>query len=108
MQARWAIVRAATRIFPIEDLQSIMMMCIILHNMIVEDEYDYDVVNKYEPNTMNNSKTCIYYAHDHTEDLMQHEPLERDGSYNHLIVERYTNMQLPYWHLTHQTDLIEH
>ena len=76
--------------------------------MIVEDKYDYDVVDEYEPDTMNNSRTRIYCAHDHTEDPVQHEPLEWDGRYNHLIVEQYTNMQLPYWHLTHQTNLIEH
>ncbi|KAI5344222.1 hypothetical protein L3X38_012099 [Prunus dulcis] len=42
LQARWAIIRGATRLFDEEVLRSIMMTCIILHNMIVEDEYDYD------------------------------------------------------------------
>ncbi|XP_068318448.1 uncharacterized protein [Pyrus communis] len=54
LQARWAIVRAAARMFDVKALQSIMMTCIILHNMIVEDEYDYDVVDEYESDTMNN------------------------------------------------------
>ncbi|XP_068329660.1 protein ALP1-like [Pyrus communis] len=39
LQARWAIVRRPTRFWQSEDLHSIMMTCIILHNMIVEDEY---------------------------------------------------------------------
>ncbi|XP_070664582.1 uncharacterized protein [Malus domestica] len=100
--------RAAARMFDVEALRSIMMTCIILHNMIVEDEYDYDGVDEYEPDPMNNSKTRIYCAHDGTEDPVQHEPLERDGRYNELIVQRYTNVQEPYWHVTRQNDLIEH
>ncbi|KAM3017736.1 hypothetical protein FF2_001592 [Malus domestica] len=57
LQARWAIVRGAARMFDVESLRSIMMTCIILHNMIVKDEYDYDAVDEYEPDTINNSKT---------------------------------------------------
>ena len=63
--------------------------------MIVEDEYDYDAIDEYEPNTTNNSRTHIYCAHDGTEDPVQHEPLERDGRYNQLIDERYTSLQEP-------------
>ncbi|XP_068321596.1 uncharacterized protein [Pyrus communis] len=76
------LLRKAARMFDVEALRSIMMMCIILHNMIVEDEYDYDVVDEYESDTMNNSRTRIYCAHDATEDPVQHKPLERDGCYN--------------------------
>ncbi|KAM1489838.1 hypothetical protein ACFX15_032105 [Malus domestica] len=108
LQARWAIVRGAARMFDVELLRSSMMTCIILHNMIVEDEYDYDVVDEYEPNTMNNSRTCIYYAHDTTKELVQHEPLERGGRYNELIIQRYTALQRPYMHNAWQNDLIEH
>ncbi|XP_068339009.1 uncharacterized protein [Pyrus communis] len=100
--------RSAARMFDVEALRYIMMTCIILHNMIVEDEYDYDAINEYEPDTMNNSRTRIYCAHDGTEDPVQHEPLERDGHYNQLIAERYTSLQEPYWHCTRQNDLIEH
>ncbi|XP_070675703.1 uncharacterized protein [Malus domestica] len=39
IQARWAIVRGSAIMFDLESLQSIMMTCIILQNMIVEDEY---------------------------------------------------------------------
>ncbi|XP_068304500.1 uncharacterized protein [Pyrus communis] len=75
LQARWAIVKGVARMFDLESLQSIMMTCIILHNMIVKDEYDYDVVHEYEPDTINNSRTQIYCAHDATEEPVQHEPL---------------------------------
>ncbi|XP_004292560.1 PREDICTED: uncharacterized protein LOC101300695 [Fragaria vesca subsp. vesca] len=41
-QARWAIIRGPARGWSTENLQFIMMTCIILHNMIVEDEHDED------------------------------------------------------------------
>ncbi|CAL2271937.1 unnamed protein product [Prunus armeniaca] len=53
IQARWLIIRGAARLFDEEILRSIMMTCIILHNMIVEDEYDYDALEVYEPDPMN-------------------------------------------------------
>ncbi|KAL0016624.1 hypothetical protein SO802_003693 [Lithocarpus litseifolius] len=40
LQARFAIVRGPARFFHLETLQKIMKACIILHNMIVEDERD--------------------------------------------------------------------
>ncbi|XP_070666786.1 uncharacterized protein [Malus domestica] len=86
LQARWAIVRAAAIMFDVEALRYIMMTCIILHNMIVEDEYDYDAVDEYESDPINNSQTRIYCAYDNTEDPVGHDPLERDGRYNELIV----------------------
>ena len=108
LQARWAIVRGAARLFDVESLGSFMMTCIILHNMIVEDEYDYDAADEYELDMMNNSRTRIYCAYDATKELVQHEPLEKDGHYNELIIQRYTALQRPYMHNTWQIDLIEH
>ena len=109
LQARWAIVRGAARMFDVESLRSIMMTCIILHNMIVEDEYDYDAVDEYEPepDTMNNSRTRIYCAHDATEEPVQHEPLG-DGRYNERVIARYTALQRTSMHNARQIDLIEH
>ncbi|CAH9138447.1 unnamed protein product [Cuscuta epithymum] len=40
LQARWAIVRGPARLHDIRTLGDIMLACIILHNMIVEDEYE--------------------------------------------------------------------
>ncbi|CAL2272170.1 unnamed protein product [Prunus armeniaca] len=60
LQARWLIIRGAAHMFDGEVLRSIMMTCIILHNMIMEDEYDYDVAEVYEPDTMNMTLTRIY------------------------------------------------
>ena len=39
-QAHFAIIRGFARFFHLETLQKIMKACIILHNMIVEDERD--------------------------------------------------------------------
>ncbi|CAN6684992.1 unnamed protein product [Malus baccata var. baccata] len=39
LQDRWAIVKGPAQFWQSEDLHSIMMTCIILHNMNVEDEY---------------------------------------------------------------------
>ena len=47
LQARWSITRGASRFFDQEVLLSIMMQCIILHNMIVEYEYDSDAEDEY-------------------------------------------------------------
>ena len=40
LQARFAIVRGPARFFYQETLQDIIKACIILHNMIIEDERD--------------------------------------------------------------------
>ncbi|CAH9090366.1 unnamed protein product [Cuscuta epithymum] len=40
LQARWAIVRGPARLHDIQTLGDIMLACIIMHNMIVEDEYE--------------------------------------------------------------------
>ncbi|XP_047942887.1 uncharacterized protein LOC125189678 [Salvia hispanica] len=38
LQARWAIIRCPTRVWHGDDVANIMLACIILHNMIIEDE----------------------------------------------------------------------
>ncbi|GJU62001.1 putative nuclease HARBI1 isoform X2 [Tanacetum coccineum] len=38
LQSRWAIVRGPARSWQIKNIKDIMYACIILHNMIVEDE----------------------------------------------------------------------
>ncbi|CAL9011701.1 unnamed protein product [Prunus brigantina] len=60
LQARWAIIRGVARMFDEEVLLSILMTCIILHNMIVEDEYDYDALEMFEVDLMYTTSTRIY------------------------------------------------
>lgn len=45
LQARWAIVKGPARFWRQEDLHTIMMACVILHNLIVEDERDMEHVD---------------------------------------------------------------
>ena len=95
LQARFAIVRGPARFFHLETLKDIMMACIILHNMIVEDErhtylgandFDYDQINDNGPEPVSHNPTC---------NLMQF--IERHNS----IRDRGIHSQL-------QADLVEH
>ncbi|CAL8080861.1 unnamed protein product [Prunus armeniaca] len=111
LQARWAIIRGAARLFDEEVLRSIMMTCIILHNMIVEDEYDYDAAeDEYDqPDPMNTALTRIYEKPmGPNGEPVQHNPLVRDDSFMHRMIERYTEMQSSYIHEHRQMDLMEH
>ncbi|CAL8175271.1 unnamed protein product [Prunus armeniaca] len=60
LQARWVIIKGDVRVFDEEVLRSIMMTCIIFHNMIVEDEYDYDAPDVFELDLMNMALIRIY------------------------------------------------
>ncbi|CAL2246030.1 unnamed protein product [Prunus armeniaca] len=109
LQARWAIIRGAARMLDEEVLRSIMMTCIILHNMIVEDEYDYDAQEVFEPNPMNTSLTRIYERPIGPNGLpLEPEPILRDGQFNNPMIDRYQEMQSSYVHEIRQRDLIEH
>ncbi|CAL2266614.1 unnamed protein product [Prunus armeniaca] len=86
-----------------------MMTCIILHNMIVEDEYDYDADEVYELDPMNTALTRIYEKPmGPNRESVQYEPLVRDGSFMPRMIERYTEMQSSYIHERRQVDLMEH
>ncbi|CAL9017292.1 unnamed protein product [Prunus brigantina] len=95
--------------FDEEVLRSIMMTCIILHNMIVEDEYDYEAEEVYEPDPMNTALTRIYEKPIGPNGApMEHEPLVRDGLFMNRMIDRYTEMQSSYIHERRQVDLMEH
>ncbi|XP_042958339.1 uncharacterized protein LOC122293939 [Carya illinoinensis] len=95
LQSRFAIVRGPARYFQPEVLKDIMYACIILHNMIVEDErHLYLGADQFN-----------YEANDDTPS----EPISRDNipefmefiAQHHRIRDRVTHSQL-------QADLIEH
>ncbi|XP_008240985.1 PREDICTED: uncharacterized protein LOC103339466 [Prunus mume] len=109
LQARYAIIRGAARMFDEEVLRSIMMTCIILHNMIVEDEYDYEAKEVYEPDPMNTALTRIYEKPiGPNGGPVEHEPLVRDGIFMNRMINRYMEMQSSYIHEHRQVDLMEH
>ena len=100
LQARFVIVRGPTRFFHLETLKKIMKACIILHNMIVEDERederdDNEVVDlDYEQNDGVVILLCKCYVKKSDEFLSYIERHER-------IRDREIHFQL-------QSDLIEH
>lgn len=48
LQIRFVIVRGPARYWDIETLKDIMLTCIVLHNMIVEDERGQNLDNDYD------------------------------------------------------------
>jgi hypothetical protein len=67
LQARFAILRSPARMWQVQSLAKIMYACIILHNMIVEDErdtfrvrYDDDYEYDYDNGT---STPLLNYGH---------------------------------------------
>ncbi|CAL8173974.1 unnamed protein product [Prunus armeniaca] len=109
LQAYWAIIKGVARMLDEEVLQSIIMTCIILHNMIVEDEYDYDASEVFELDSMNTTLTRIYERSMRpNEQPMEHELLIRDGRYNNPMIDHYQEMQSSYIHEICQVDLIKH
>ncbi|XP_074342095.1 uncharacterized protein LOC141679511 [Apium graveolens] len=61
LQSRWAILRHGARMHKCSTLRSIMMTCIILHNMIVEDEFVEDeFVESIEEDLMNPLALRVY------------------------------------------------
>ncbi|KAI5350263.1 hypothetical protein L3X38_003154 [Prunus dulcis] len=99
LQARWLIIRGAAHMFDEEVLRSIMMICNILHNMIVEDEYDYDVVEVYEPDPMNTASTRIFErSMGPSGEPLESDPLVRDGRFMTRMIDQYIEMQSSYIH----------
>ena len=93
LQARFAIVRGPARFWKLEVLKNIMKACIILHNMIVEDERDnnemdfsYDASDGIPTPTLISERSSELLQFIHT----QHRIQDRD---THSIL---------------QTDLVEH
>ncbi|CAL8088311.1 unnamed protein product [Prunus armeniaca] len=85
------------------------MTCFILHNIIVEDEYDYDAPEVFEPDPMNTTLTRIYKKRMGANgQSMEHELLNRDGQYNNPMIDRYQEMQSSYVHKRRQVDFIKH
>ncbi|KAI5328503.1 hypothetical protein L3X38_027900 [Prunus dulcis] len=93
----------AACIFDEEILRSIMMTCIILHNMIVEDEYDYDALEVYKPDPRNTALTRIYERPmGPSGEPFEPEPLVRDVSHPGIgfAVARYCLLWAPLSALT--------
>jgi hypothetical protein len=94
LQSRFAIVRGPARFLQIETLKDIMTACIILHNMIIEDERHIDEVERGDYEQFNET-TLDPMSHAPTLEFMDFIQRHRQ------IRDRETHSQL-------QSDLVEH
>ena len=90
LQARFAIVRGPARFFYQETLQDIMKACIILHNMIIEDErdeaeavdFDYEQIDEISCTPMSREPTNEFskfiQVHKRIMDKEVHSQLQQD------------------------------
>ena len=94
LQARFAIVRGPARFFHGEVLQDIMKACVILHNMIIEDERDVNEAVELDYEQIDDNPT-MQLSREHTNTFT--EFIE-----THQCIRDHKN------HFQLQTDLIEH
>ncbi|XP_042974639.1 uncharacterized protein LOC122306272 [Carya illinoinensis] len=88
LQQRFAIIRGPSRMFKVKELTNIMKACVILHNMIIEDERDdseslnieYDQFDDNLPELSRNHTTEL------TDFIQRHHDI-RDSSAHHQLQE---------------------
>ena len=93
LQARFVIVRGPAHFWDIETLKHIMLACIVMHNMIIEDERDLQNLD-YDYETFDEALS-IQISHENTsttQEFMQ---------FHHRIRDKSAHIQL-------QNDLVEH
>jgi hypothetical protein len=90
LQARFAIVRGPARAWHVNTMKHIMLACIILHNMIVEDErdtyasnFDYDHIDNNFSTTEvsagpNPNLTTLFERIAHVHQRQNHRQLQAD------------------------------
>ncbi|XP_057793118.1 uncharacterized protein LOC131009728 [Salvia miltiorrhiza] len=61
LQARWTIIKGPTRLWKKEELSNIMFMCIILHNVIIQDEGEH--ASKWEEDVTDEALSSSAAAH---------------------------------------------
>ncbi|XP_074359189.1 uncharacterized protein LOC141698401 [Apium graveolens] len=69
LQARFAIVRGPARFWDIETLKYIVLACIIMHNMIIEDERDMQDID-YDYETYDETPS-IQISREHTNTIKE-------------------------------------
>jgi hypothetical protein len=96
LQSRFCILRRPARLYEQGDLQNIMLACIILHNMIIEDEKDIEQVS------FNlNEEGSTYIVEEATITHGENPEMEDMLNRNAALHDRPAYKQL-------QSDLIEH
>ncbi|KAL6140666.1 hypothetical protein ACLB2K_058964 [Fragaria x ananassa] len=79
LQARWAILCHGDNLFKLEDLRTVMVSCIILHNMIVEDEFvEEEFEESCEEDNLHPLLASVYERSvDREGNVIRHEPVLR-------------------------------
>ncbi|KAK9985346.1 hypothetical protein SO802_030297 [Lithocarpus litseifolius] len=96
LQAHFAIVRGPARFVHLETLQKIMKACIILHNMIVEDERDdNEVVDLDYEKITGVDNPPLQVLHEQSDEFLAY-------------IERYGRIRDRKIHFQLQSDLVEH
>jgi len=96
LQSRFCILRRPTRLYEQGDLEDIMLACIILHNMIIEDEKDIEDVSldlNEEATTSTVQASTISQGHD---------PVMEE------VLQRNADIRDHEAHMQQQSDLIDH
>jgi hypothetical protein len=106
LQSRFGIIRGAARGWDKEDIRYIMLTCVILHNMIIEDERPDDELESDEENEDNMMpRKASVWERPVTENF---EPVGRDGHNIEGFMDRYHHIRSEYAHSSLQNDLKEH
>ncbi|CAH9101109.1 unnamed protein product [Cuscuta epithymum] len=102
LQTRWAIVRGPGRMYQTQTLRDIMLTCIILHNMIVEDEYE-------ETDDDDDDATTQDYSaqYDYTVPHIQFD-LNHDAPTLHDYMMRHNRIRSTAVHTALKNDLVNH
>ncbi|XP_008222871.1 PREDICTED: uncharacterized protein LOC103322723 [Prunus mume] len=107
LQARWAIVRGPACMWCKDNLHSIMMTCIILHNMIVEDEYEY-VEEECDDEDMCSQRSRRARAKQYElEPSITYEYHQDRHTLSDYMI-RHNRVRSPHVHQSLQNDLINH
>ena len=96
LQSRFCILRRPARLYDQGDLENIMLACIILHNMIIEDEKDIEQV----PIDLN-EEASTYTVQEATISHGENPEMEDVLNRNTTLHDRQAYRQL-------QSDLIDH
>ncbi|XP_002449057.2 putative nuclease HARBI1 [Sorghum bicolor] len=98
LQRRWCILKRPARLYDRAVLRDVVLACIILHNMIVEDEKDQDIIEEnLDLNMPPSSSTVQEPEFSPEQDIPLARTLEKDTS----IRDKTTHRRL-------KNDLIEH
>jgi hypothetical protein len=93
LQARFAIVRGPARFWDVATLRNIMKACIIMHNMIIEDERDASHLEP--PYEKSDAETKGWVSHVGTSNLSA-------------FIDKHKDIRDPHIHNQLQNDLVEH